>query len=180
MTDASPFETLERREIYRVRKLAFRSDIVRLHDGLEREYAVVDHPGCAVVVPIDEAGRVLLIRQHRYATGERTLEVPAGGIDPGETPRDCAVRELAEETGLRASRLTPLGQFYTSDGVSNELAHIFLATELVHGTPNLQDGEAIEPEWTDLIKAIRLVRNGGVRCGPTALALLLVQAHLGG
>ncbi|MCL6647350.1 MAG: NUDIX hydrolase [Chloroflexi bacterium] len=176
----SPFQTLRRRVVYRVRSLCVRSDLVRLPDGREREFAVIDVPGCAVVVPVDEQGQVLLIRQHRYATGEETLEVPAGGIDPGETPEQCARRELEEETGYRAGRLEPLGQFYTSDGLSNELAHLFLARQLTPGQPNLQAGEVIRLEWHSLAEAIAQVCKGGVRCGPTALALLLAHVHLGG
>lgn len=174
-----PFRTLSSEVVYRVRKLGVRRDLVALADGSEREFAVVEHPGCAVVVPIDEGGRVLLIRQHRYATGELTIEVPAGGIDAGETAEACAARELEEETGLRAGRLDPLGQFYTSDGVSNELAHLFLARDLRPGVANVQPGESIEPFWMPLPEAVRLVLDGDVRCGPTALALLLAAARLG-
>jgi ADP-ribose pyrophosphatase len=175
---ANPYETLSSRIVYRVRSLTVRSDLVRLPEGTQREMAVVDLPGCAVVVPVDDRGRVLLIRQHRYATGQESLEAPAGGIDPGESPEACARRELEEETGYRAGRLDPLGAFYTSDGISNELAHLFIARDLEPGVINLQEGEAIRVEWHPLDETIAQVRQGAIQCGPTALALLLAHARL--
>ena len=175
---AGPFRRLASEELLRLRTFRLRRDRVALPDGSERDFAVVEHPGCAVVVPVDEAGRVLLIRQYRYATGEVTIEVPAGAIDPGESAADCAARELAEETGLRAGRLEPLGQFYTTDGMSNELAHLFLARNLGEGEPDRQAGETIEPFWLPLGDAIRLIQDGAIRCGPTSLALLLAEARL--
>lgn len=173
-----PVRVLASEVLYDGRKLRLRRDVVALPDGSAREVAVVEHPGCAVIVPVDDARRVLLLRQYRHATGEWSIEAPAGGIDPGETAATCATRELEEETGLRARRLEPLGQFYTTDGVSNEVAHLFLARELSPGRPHPQSGEHLEPFWLPLEDAVRLVRDGTVRCGPTALALLLADARL--
>ncbi|MCS6800558.1 MAG: NUDIX hydrolase [Chloroflexota bacterium] len=179
MSDFRPLpRTLSSTPAYRGRKVRVRRDLVALADGSLREVDVVEHPGCAVVVPVDEAGQVLLLRQYRHAIGEWAIEVPAGGIDPGETPAACAARELEEETGLRAGRLEPLGQFYTSDGVSNELAHLFLARDLRAGIGRAEEGEHLEPFWVPLEEAVRLVRAGTIRCGPTALALLLADARL--
>ncbi|MCS7003582.1 MAG: NUDIX hydrolase [Dehalococcoidia bacterium] len=172
------FETVASAVAYRARAFTLRADRVRLPNGEERTVTVIDHPGCAVIVPVDDQARVLLIRQHRYATGKRSLEAPAGRIDPGEDPLACARRELQEETGFRAADFTFLGAFYTSDGISNELAHLFLARGLTPGPPNPQEEEAIELEWLDLDEAVRHVETGVVECGPTALALLLASARL--
>lgn len=178
MNEESPFETLSTREVYKGRSFTLRADEVRLANGTTREMGIIDHPGCVVIIALDPANRVLLIRQHRYATGEISVEVPAGKIDPGENGQRAALRELKEETGLIAGRLVKLGEFYTSDGISNELAQIFLARDLIEGTSDLQEGEYIEPYWLPLADALEDVRKGKIRCGTTALGLLLTAQKI--
>jgi ADP-ribose pyrophosphatase len=178
VNEKSPFEQLSTREVYRGRSFTLRADEVRLSNGNTKEMAIIDHPGCVVIVALDPANRVLLIRQHRYATGEIAVEVPAGKIETGENGQRAALRELEEETGLRAGRLTKLGEYFTSDGISNELAQIFLARDLIEGKLDLQEGEDIEPYWHPLKDAVQDVLAGKIRCGSTALALLVAAQKL--
>jgi ADP-ribose pyrophosphatase len=104
---------------------------VRGSDGAELERHVVHHPGAVVVVPIDDGGDVLMVRQYRVAAGRELLEIPAGKRDvPGEAPARTAARELEEEIGRRAATLRPLCEFYNSPGFCDEYTYLFLATDL--------------------------------------------------
>src|SRR6187549_829015 len=117
-------------EIYAGRVVTLRLAQVQLQDGrlVQREF--VEHAPGAAIVAVDEHGQVLLVRQPRPAVGAAVLELPAGLVDAGETPLECARRELAEETGYRAEHLEPLVEFYTSPGFCTERIHVFVATEL--------------------------------------------------
>ena len=101
-----------------------------LPSGGELELDIVQHPGAAAIVPFVSDSDVLLIRQYRHATGGTILEVPAGKIDPGETPAVTAARELEEEVGQRAGRLEELGWIWTTPGFANEKIHLYAAFEL--------------------------------------------------
>nr|WP_277605318.1 NUDIX hydrolase [Glycomyces sp. L485] len=144
----------------------------------------LDHCGAVVAVPIDEVGRVGLIRQYRVPAKEAMWEFPAGLRDiEGEDPAVCAARELAEEVDLRAEHWSELGAFYTTPGISNEMIHYYLASGL---TPvpeadrhERTDEEAhIELVWWDLDKALAAVTDGEIRNGVCALALNLTRLHL--
>jgi ADP-ribose pyrophosphatase len=112
-------------------------------DGALHAHEVVVHPGAAVILPLLAGDRVLLIANERVAVGRELLELPAGTLDPPETPLECARRELAEETGYQAGRLEPLLCLYSSPGICTELLHAFVATELTPGPTRLDAGEQI-------------------------------------
>jgi ADP-ribose pyrophosphatase len=135
-------------------------------------YQVVRHPGGVGVLPLHTDGTVTLIRQLRPSVGETVLEIPAGRLHPGEEPAACGRRELAEETGLSAGRLLPLGRFYSSPGVFDEVIHLFLGTELVEGPSAPEQYEDIEVERLPLREALRMARGGAILDGKTAVALL--------
>jgi len=146
----------------------------------------LDHVGAVVAVPLDEQGRIGLIRQFRVPPKELMWEFPAGLRDiPGEDPAVAARRELAEEVDLHAAELVKLGEYYTSPGISNELIHYYLATGLTE-VPEADrhertDEEAhIELVWWDLDKALAAVVSGEIRNGVCALALNLTRLHLEG
>lgn len=105
-------------------------DTVALPDGKTATREVVRHKGAACIVPITDNGEILAVRQYRYALGEVTLEIPAGKLDPAESPETCALRELAEETGMTAERLISLGKIYTSVGFCDEVIHMYAAIGL--------------------------------------------------
>ena len=136
-------------------------------------YQVVRHPGGVGVLPLHDDGTVTLIRQLRPAVGRKLLEIPAGRLNPGEEPADCGRRELAEETGLSAGSIRPLGFFYPSPGVFDEVLHLFLGTELTQGTPDPEHYEEIETVRIPLEEALRMaVDDDGIRDGKTIVALL--------
>jgi ADP-ribose pyrophosphatase len=143
MTDA---ELLERRAVFDGRVVKLSLDRVRLPNGRVCDLEMIRHPGAAAAVPIDAEGRVLLVRQYRYAAGGWILEVPAGKLDGGEAPEVCAAREVAEETGFRPGRLISMGRIWTTPGFTDEKIWLFLALELEPAAQALQQDEVLTVE----------------------------------
>ncbi len=133
---------------------------------------VVVHPGAVVILPVLDDGRVVLIRNRRVAVGETLLELPAGTLTPGEAPERCARRELAEETGYRASAMAPLLSFYPSPGVLDEVMHGFVATGLTAGAQDLDPGEEIAVEPMDRGALDDALARGAIKDGKTLTLLL--------
>ena len=164
----------ENRPVTRAKSIDVTTEIVDLPNGRRVEFDLVRHPGAAAVVPFMDDGRVLLIRQYRFATGGEILEIPAGKLDPGEAPEACATRELEEETGYRAGRLERLGSIWTSPGFCDEVIHLFAAFDLVPTEQRLEPDEIIELVPTPLDRALDDL-SGPVVDGKTATALLLAS-----
>jgi ADP-ribose pyrophosphatase len=160
------------REVYRGRIVTLRLVHLEQPDGSRRLREIVDHAPGAAVVAIDDAGQVLLVRQARPAVGTVMLELPAGLMDPGETPLETAQRELAEETGFVAGRLEPLLSFYSSPGFTNELIHVFVATQLREQPSAHDEDEEIEVVRLSLEQAIQQVTRGEISDAKTVTGLL--------
>ena len=135
-------------------------------------YQVVRHPGGVAVLPLHDDGSVTLIRQLRPAISTFTIELPAGRLDSGENPADCARRELLEETGLSAQRLESLGIIHTSPGVFDEMIHLYLAVDLCQGEPQPEQYEDIETFRLPLDEAVQMACDGRISDGKTIAALL--------
>lgn len=133
---------------------------------------VVVHPGAAVILPILPDGRVLLIENYRYTLGQTLLELPAGTLDPGENPRDCASRELIEETGYAAGRLEPLIDYYPTPGFCTERMHLFLAHDLKPGSPRREPGERIENRPMEYEQVLEAIAAGRIIDGKTLVGVL--------
>ncbi len=161
----------------------FRIDVsrerVRLPGGRETELDIVRHPGAAAVVPFLDEDHVLLIRQYRHAAGGTILEVPAGKLDPGETPESCALRELEEEAGRRAGRLEKLGWIFTTPGFTDEVIHLFAAYELASVPTRHEPDEVIELLPMPFAEALELVWRGELTDAKSALALLHAARRAG-
>jgi ADP-ribose pyrophosphatase len=140
-------------------------------------YQIVRHPGGVGVLPLHDDGTVTLIRQLRPAAGQHLLEVPAGRLAPGEAPDACGRRELAEETGLTAQRLEPLGSLHTSPGVFDEVVHLYLATGLHQAEPDPEAYEEITTVRLPLAEALAMARDGRISDGKTITALLRAAAE---
>src|ERR1700691_195180 len=138
----------------------------------------VRHPGAAAVVALDGAGRVCLVRQYRHGVEDFLWEIPAGKLDPGEAPQACAVRELAEETGVQARRWTSLGRFLPAPGIFTEVIHLYLARDLTVGAPAPDADEELEIQWLPHERAAGMVLRGEWSDGKTALALWRAQYQL--
>jgi ADP-ribose pyrophosphatase len=168
MTDDARTE----REIYAGRVVTLRLKYLPQPDGRVHVREIVEHAPGAAVVAIAADGQVLLVRQPRPAVGASLLELPAGLVDAGEEPIDCASRELAEETGFSADRVEPLVRFYTSPGFSTELIHIFVATGLRESAVEPDEEEAIELVRMPLEQAIHQVLKGELSDAKTVAGLL--------
>ncbi len=162
-----------RRVIYRGRKLDLALQEVRLADGTTAEREVVVHPGAVALVPMVDRDHVCLIRNYRYAVGRMVLELPAGTIDPGEEPDATAGRELAEETGYRAGRITRVAEWLVSPGVMTERMFLFLCEDLSPGPTDHQPDERMEPVVLAWDEALRRMHDGEIEDAKTMLALML-------
>lgn len=172
------WECLASQFIWQSHWYSLRQDRVRATSGQEFTYTLVDHPGAVWVVPVTEQGQIVLIRQYRYPVGEYCLEVPAGGLSDGLSPEEAARRELAEEIGGTAAELRYVGRFYTSNGISNEIAYIYLATGVELGETQRELTEEMETRPVPAAEAMRMARCGEISDGPSALALLWCEALL--
>lgn len=153
-------KTLQSELIYGGRRLRLHRDEVELPGGKRTFREVVIHPGAAAVVPVTKEGDVFLVKQFRYAVGSELYEIPAGTIERGEGPEQCAVRELREEAGLIARRIEKLGQFYTSPGVMNEVMHLYKATNLIIAEKKPEEGMSVVR--MRLSQAIDKIRTGEI------------------
>jgi ADP-ribose pyrophosphatase len=152
---------------------------VRLPNGSVAELDIVHHPGASAVVPFVGDDEVLLIRQYRHAAGGTILEVPAGKLDPGDTPEACALRELEEEAGRRAGRIEALGWIFTTPGFTDEVIHLFAAFELEIVPTRHEKDEVIELVQMPLAEALDLVWSGQLTDGKSAMALIHAAHRLG-
>jgi ADP-ribose pyrophosphatase len=162
------------RHIFSGRVVNLRLETVTLPNGATVEMELIRHPGAAAIIPMKDDGTVMLIRQYRHAVGGFILEIPAGKLDPGEKPRDCAARELEEEIGLRAALLEPVITFFTTPGFTDEVIHIFKATGLTLGIQKLDRDEVLDVIELPLEQAIAQIADGTIRDGKTIVGLQTV------
>lgn len=168
---------LDSKLVHHGRVIDLYTDTVRFPNGSTGEMDVIRHPGASAVVPFltDPAGadpQLLLLRQYRYAAGGYLWEIPAGRLDAGEEPHACAVRELREETGCTAARVSHLYTMFTTPGFTDEVIHVFMATGLVRGETAHEHDEFMEIVPMSLRDALDRIGAGEIRDAKTALALM--------
>lgn len=193
---------VERALIHRGRKFDFEMLTVRRAGGKTQQREIVRHPGAVLVVAVMEGSEtdparragvpgpgksLVLIRNYRIAVGQRLLECCAGtierervgagaeGFKPREDPKECAARELVEETGYRAATLTPLGWFYTTPGLTDEQMFVFVGTGLTFVGQNLEEDEAIDVEVVPVEEVLEMVRKGEMRDAKSMLGVLMAR-----
>lgn len=171
-------KVLSSETIFKGRIFDLRVDTIR-EGSLEYQREIVVHAGSAVIVPLFDDGSVALVRQYRHAAGGFQLELPAGGIEQGETFEQAAARELEEEIGFRAGKIEKLTEFYVSPGFLTEKMHVFLATELTESTQNLDDDEIVEIVRIPLTEAIQMTQDGRIEDAKTIVGLMMANAKLG-
>ncbi len=164
-----------RRVIYRGRKIDLALQPVRLLDGSTADREVVVHRGAVALVPMVDRDHVCLIKNYRYAVGRTLLEIPAGTLDPGESPDDTAPRELAEETGYRAGSIRRVADWLVSPGVMDERMYLYLCEDLQPGPTDHQPDERLEPVIVPWSEALRMALVGEIDDAKTKLALLLLD-----
>lgn len=179
MTDSQRLGQVSSRREYTGRVLNLDIDKVRFPNGRVGELEMIRHSGASAVLPFlgDPAGEdptILLIRQYRYAADGFIYEIPAGRLEPGEPPEECAVRELREETGCTAAKMEHLYTMYTTPGFTDEKIHLFVATGLERGNSSLEQDEFVEAVPTAMSAALRLIKDGTINDAKTALSILYV------
>jgi len=168
------------RNVFRGRVLTLNLERIRLPNGRLAELEIAHHPGGAAVVALDAEGRTCLLHQYRHAAGGWLDEVPAGKLDGGEPPLECARRELAEEAGVVARRWEKLGEFYSSPGVLTEVIHLFLARDLEATGARPEEHEVFEARWLPFDEAVQLAADGRLRDAKSAIGLLWARERLRG
>ena len=178
--EASELEpTVESKVIYQGRILSLRVDTVRLPNGRTTTREIAEHSSSVCVVPIDDQDNVLLVRQYRKPAEAQLLEVPAGGVEDGETPEQAVVRELQEEVGFTSSNLRHLSSFWVSPGWCTEYMHAYLATNLQRASLAPDDDENILVERIPLASILALIENGEIQDAKSIASLLLSLRVLG-
>lgn len=165
-------ELVHSRKIYDGRVVRLRIDTVRIN-AIRVVREVVEHPGASAVVPLTSDGGVILVSQFRHAAGVDLLEIPAGTLEPGESPEDCAIRELREETGRIAARLEYLTTIFPSPGYSNEVIHIYMAEVGGRAEQKTEPDEAISIVCLSLDEAIKMIWDRKIRDAKTITGLLM-------
>jgi ADP-ribose pyrophosphatase len=168
-----PEKNLASQQIYQGHAVNIHVDIVEKANGKKTTRDVVEHSDCVAVVALDEQNNILLVRQFRHAVDKFLLEIPAGGIDPGEEPLDSVRRELQEEIGYFPRKIDKLGGFYSVPGYGTEYLHCFLATDLVPSRLIAEDTDDIELVRVSPNEIPRLIASGEICDGKTIAALLM-------
>ena len=172
------FRRVSSERVYAGRLLKIDRDRVELPNGRTTDLEMVRHPGAAAVVPFVSDDDILMVRQFRYATSGFILEVPAGTLNQGESPDACAHREVEEEAGHRAGRLVKLGAIYTTPGFTDEVIHLYAARDLTPTGQNLDHDEVLTVERLPLLRAIAMIRDGGIVDAKSICALMLARDAL--
>jgi ADP-ribose pyrophosphatase len=171
-------KTVSSRLIYQGKVVSLRVDEVLLSDGRRAGREVVEHPGAVAVLAVSDGGEVYFVRQYRQAVAEELLEIPAGKLEPGESPAGCAVRELAEEAGVKAGELRRIACYYSSPGFASEKIYLYLATGLEPADAQQQPDEDLQVCLIPFAEALQMARDGKIADGKTLIALLLAAGLL--
>jgi ADP-ribose pyrophosphatase len=163
------------REVLKNKLFTVTDEVAHDPNGFEIKRYIVRHPGSAVMMPVDERGRVLLVKQFRLPAEQELWELPAGRLDPGESPLDAAKRELREETGYEAKRWVPLVSFWPSPGYVGEKMNLFLAFDLTEGEQKPMEDERIEIGWFTKEEIGEQIRAGKIQDGKTIIGYFMWQ-----
>jgi len=153
-------------------------DIAELQNGNRVKREVVEHPGGVCVVAVTKENKVLLVRQFRYTIKDEMLEIPAGKLEKGEDPFECAVRELSEETGYTANEWIDLGVIYPSAGVYSERLYQYLALDLQPGEMHLDENELLSVEEVDIDELVEMIMTNKMRDAKTIIGVLKARDHI--
>lgn len=157
-------------------------DVAKVHaklpNGKERDYDLVQHADSIAIVPVDQAGRIHFVSQYRIGAESELLELPAGVMEAGETPLECAEREIREEIGLAAEEMQPLGGFYLAAGYANEFMTVFLARGLYNAPLDPDADEFLNVKTFTIDKVYKMARTGKLEDSKSLAALLLAERFL--
>lgn len=172
------FKILSRKERFLGHAINVSQAEIRLPDGRERQYDLVEHNDSVAIVPVDQDGKIYFVSQYRIGSESELLELPAGVLEAGETPLDCAKREIREEIGMAAKEMKQLGGFYLAAGYANEYMTVFLATGLYESPLDPDADEFLNLSTMTIPVAYAFARDGKFHDGKTLAALLLAQPFI--
>jgi len=164
--------------IYHSRVFRLCRETVTLPNGVKTTLDVIHHPGSSAIVPLLPEEKVVMVRQYRHSLRQFLWEIPAGTLNPGEDPLECARRELMEEAGYRASRFEKLTEILPAPGYTDERIHIFSATDLERVPQNLDTDEVLEVACLSLEEALAMIRDGRIQDALTVIGLFLISMNL--
>jgi ADP-ribose pyrophosphatase len=166
-------KVMNRTTLHRGRVFELHRENVALPNGVIVDFDVVRHPGASAVVPILGQENVVLLKQYRHAIGDFIWEIPAGTLNAGETPLQCAKRELCEETGLMAQVFEKIGEVTPLPGYADERIHLFVAVDLEAAEQSLDEDEMLDVHEVGLNHAIEMIYKGSIQDGKTIAGLFL-------
>ncbi len=169
---ADEYKKLDHRLVYKGHIVDFYEDDIMLESGSVVHWDYVSHNGAAAVLPVDNDGGIIMVRQYRIGTGTMLLEIPAGGLNPGEDPYTCAVRELEEETGYKSDNVKHLIDVNSAPAYTSETVYVYYAEGLTKTATNYDEDEIIEIEKYTLSELVDMVMNGEITDGKTIAAIL--------
>jgi ADP-ribose pyrophosphatase len=173
----SKYETVSSETKFQGKILTVTVDLVKMPDEKIHEREVVKHNGAVGIVPVTKEHETILVKQYRHATGEEILEIPAGKLDKGEGPSECALRELKEETGV-TGKLIELAEFYTTPGYSNEFFYLYLAADIEGKPAKPEDNEIAELLKLPMSQALEMISAGLIVDGKSIAGLYLAKEYL--
>lgn len=174
----SPFSTQSSRIAWSSPWFQVRQDQIQLPDGSAAVYNIVQHDGAVWVIPVTEEGEIVLVYNYRYTVDDWCWEIPAGGIKPGQSLEQSVEAELLEEIGGMARQIEYAGCFYTSNGICNEIAHVYIASGVTLGQTNHEPAEVMEVHPKPIEEVLAMAKANQISDGPSALALLLNEKRL--
>jgi ADP-ribose pyrophosphatase len=171
-------KTLKSEKMYQGRAFDVRRDQVQLPQGKVTNLDIVEHVGAVTIVPVDPDGQMMFVRQYRHPAGGEILELPAGTLEPGEDPIECAHREIQEEIGMGAGYLRMIGEFFLAPGYSTEFMHVFLATDLFPASLPGDEDEVLSVIRYPVEAVFEAAHAGEIKDAKTLAALFLVRRFL--
>lgn len=169
---------IETKTLYKGLIVNVRRDIAEMGNGVQVPREVVEHPGGVGIVPVTSDNKILMVRQFRYPMGEELLEIPAGKLDNGENPYECAVRELSEETGCTSGNLVDLGAVYPSPGFCRETLFLYLALDLQSGRMHLDENELLSVEAVRIDSLVDMIMANKLPDAKSVIGILKAKRYL--
>jgi ADP-ribose pyrophosphatase len=169
------FQVVHSSRVYEGKVFDLRVDIVRNPEGREMQVDIVEHSGAVVILPFDSDGKLWFVRQYRHPTEKVLLEFPAGTLENGEDPRECAIRECREEIGMMPGEIAELGGFYLAPGYSTEYLHVYSATDLSPSPLEPDADEAFEIERLSLEQIRAKIDSNEIEDAKTLASLYLLS-----
>jgi ADP-ribose pyrophosphatase len=172
------YELIKSHTVFKGHVITLKVDELRTPSGEIVEREIITHGGAVGIVPVTDDGKIVLVSQYRHAVSKVTLEIPAGKLEPGEEPEECARRELIEETGWAPGDLVKLSTFYTTPGYSNEIFYLFAAENLTEAHTKETEEEIEGTVTMGLEEAISMIADGRIEDAKTVAGIGMIKIYL--